>query len=102
MLERQHIPFFRAIRAVFLKYTIMDPSWQLVFPTPIIDYIHYIMFVAEASIVVHYMRQKRPYGDIDMLEDFISCQQVLKFHTMLKLHGEGFHKFVPTICRHNQ
>lgn len=74
----------------------------MAFPTSFIDNIHNIRFVAEASLVVHSMKQRGAYGAVEIFEDFISYQQVLKFHTMLKLHGEEFPIFVPIVCHSNQ
>lgn len=80
----------------------MEPNSQLVFTTPVIDYIHNLRFVTEASLVLHYIKQKGAYGSLYILEDYISYQQVVKYHVMLKLRGDGLSKFVPIICDPNQ
>lgn len=80
----------------------MDPNWQLGFLAPITNYIHNITFMEKASLVMHSIKQTEPYGVINIFKDYISYQQVLKFHTMLKLHGEQFHRFVRITGHHNQ
>lgn len=80
----------------------MEPNSQLVFHTPVIDFIRNLRFITEALLVLHYIKQKGAYGVVYILEDFISYQQVLKYHVMLKLRGEGFSRFVPIIGHPNQ
>lgn len=48
------------------------------------------------------MNQRKVYGVVEIFKDSISYQQVVKSHTMLKWHGKGFPKSIPTMCQSNQ
>jgi hypothetical protein len=65
--------------------------------TPHAENSHSMNFLSEDLLLLPYIKQKRAYYTIEVLETSMAFQQVKLVFSMCKLLGKGFLKYVPPV-----